>query len=110
MSGSDDSNLNAHSTPEGTQAPSLTAADLQLIDECLLSHTSKEWQKVARIIGSTMAFLGSQFPNVPDVFCAQRIKHLAEAGAIEVGGLNRIRYCEVRIADTAAVAKGSELH
>jgi hypothetical protein len=82
------------------QSPSLTAADLQRIDECLLSHTSQEWQKVARVIGSTMAVLGSQFPNVPDVLYAQRIKHLAEAGVIEaVGDLNRIRHSEVRIAD-----------
>jgi len=45
------------------------------------------------------------------VFYALRIKHLAEAGAIEaIGDLNRIRYSEVRIAGTAAVAKSSELH
>jgi hypothetical protein len=99
MSGTDDPNLNDPSTREAKQAPSLTAADLQRIDECLLSHTSQEWQKVARVIGSTMAVLRPQFPNVPDVFYAQRIKHLAEAGAIEaVGDLNRIRYSEVRIA------------
>lgn len=99
MSGTHDPNLNEPSTTEGTQAPLLTAADLQRIDECLLSHTSQEWQKVARIIGSTMAVLGRQFPNVPDVFYAQRIKHLAESGAIEtVGDLNRIRYSEARIA------------
>lgn len=99
MSGTHDPNLNEPSTTEGTQVPLLTAADLQRIDECLLSHTSQEWQKVARIIGSTMAVLGRQFPDVPDVFYAQRIKHLAESGAIEaVGDLNRMRYREVRIA------------
>ena len=80
------------------QATSLTAADLQRIDDCLLLHTSREWQKVARAIGYTMAVLGREFPNVPDVFYAQRIKHLAETGAIEaVGDLNRIRYSEIRI-------------
>jgi uncharacterized protein DUF3658 len=79
MSGTDDSKLNDPSTREGTRVPSLTAAHLQRIDECLLSHTSQEWQKVARVIGSTMAVLGPQFPYVPDVFYAQRIKHLAEA-------------------------------
>lgn len=89
------------STREGTQAPSLTPADLQRIDECLLSHTSQQWQKVAKIIGSTMTVLGRQFPDIPEVFYAQRIKHLAAAGAIEaVGGMNRIRHSEVRIADT----------
>ena len=99
MSGTHDPNLNDPSTREGTQAASLTPADLQRIDECLLSHTSQKWQKVAKIIGSTMTVLGRQFPGVPDVFYAQRIKHLAEAGAIEaVGDLDRIRYSEVRIA------------
>ena len=98
MSDSDDPNLNDPSTRE---APSLTAADLQRIDECLLSHTSQEWRKVARVIGSTMAALGRKFSGVPDVLYTQRIKHLAEAGAIEAAGnLNRIRYSEVRIART----------
>ena len=86
------------------QLPSLTAADLQCIDECLLSHTSQQWQKVASVIGSTMAVIGPQFPNVPDVFYAERIKHLAETGAIEaIGDLNRIRHSEIRIAGTAGV-------
>lgn len=106
MSGIDDPNLNEPSTSEGTQALSLTAADLQRIDECLLSNTSLEWQKVARVIGSTMAVLGPQFPNVPDVFYAERIRHLVEAGAMEaVGDLNRIRYSEVRLAGIKADGK-----
>lgn len=46
-----------------------------------------------------MVVLGSQFPGVPDVFYAQRVRRLVEAGAIEaVGDLNRIRYSEIRIA------------
>lgn len=103
MSGIDDPNLNEPSTSEGTQALSLTAADLQRIDECLLSNTSLEWQKVARVIGSTMAVLGPQFPNV---FYAERIRHLVEAGAMEaVGDLNRIRYSEVRLAGIKADGK-----
>ena len=100
MSGTHDPNLDDRSTREGTQAPSLTPADLQHIDVCLLSHTSQEWQKVAKIIGSTMTVLRGQFPDIPDVFYAQRVKHLAAAGAIEaVGDLNRIRHSEVRIAN-----------
>jgi uncharacterized protein DUF3658 len=79
--------------------PDIHSLSLHRIDECLLSHGSREWQKVARVIGSVMAVLGPQFPNAPHVFYAQRIKHLAEIGAIEAAGdLNRIRYSEVRIA------------
>lgn len=77
----------------------LTAADLQRIDECLLSHTSDRWRKVARVVASTMASLAGHFPDVPDVFYSRRIKHLVASGALEaVGNLDRMRFSEVRIA------------
>jgi hypothetical protein len=89
-------------TPEQeTQARLLTADDLESIDECLLSHTSHQWRKVARVIGSTMAVVGHRFPKIPDVFYSQRIKHFVESGVIEaVGNLNRMRHSEIRLADT----------
>jgi hypothetical protein len=41
-----------------------------------------------------------EFPGLPDVFYALRIKHLAESGAIEAAGnLNRMRYSEIRLPD-----------
>jgi len=96
MSGTDDPNLN-DPTREATQAPSLTAADLQRIDECLLSHTSQEWQKVARVIAKTMEVVGGQFPGIPDAFYSLRIRHLVESGAIDAAGnLNRMRHSEIR--------------
>ncbi len=74
-------------TPEDeAQARLLTAADLKRIDECLLSNTSHQWRKVARVIGQTMLVLGREFPGMPDVFYSSRIKHLAESGAIEAAG------------------------
>jgi hypothetical protein len=85
------------SPEEEAEALMLTAVDLQNIDHCLLSHTSLQWQKVARVVGSTMMAIGDGFPRVPDLFYSQRIKYLAESGALEVAGdLNRMRYSEIR--------------
>jgi hypothetical protein len=86
-------------TPEGeAQARLLTAADLRRIDECLLSKTSLQWSKVARVIGQTMLVLDREFPGLPDVFYGLRIKHPAESGVIEsAGNLNRMRFSEFRL-------------
>jgi hypothetical protein len=83
---------------EEAQARLLTAADLKRIDECLLSNTSHQWRKVARVIGQTMLVLDREFPGLPDVFYSTRIKHLVESGTIEAAGnLNRMRYSEIRL-------------
>jgi hypothetical protein len=71
---------------EEARARLLTAADLKRIDECLLSNTSRQWSKVARVIGQTMLVLSREFSGMPDVLYSARIKHLAESGAIEVAG------------------------
>lgn len=99
MTDSDDTKPDRPLTPEAeAQARLLTAADLQRIDECLLSQTSHSWRKVARVIGATMGVVGSQFPGIPDVFYSLRVKHLVETGAIEAAGdLNRMRHSEIRI-------------
>jgi hypothetical protein len=88
------------SPEEEAQARLLTAADLQRIDECLLSNTSHQWRKVARVIGQTMLALSREFPHMPDGFYSTRIKHLAESGAIEAAGnLDRMRFSEIRLRD-----------
>jgi hypothetical protein len=85
-------------TEEEAQVRLLTAADLKRIDECLLSNTSHQWSKVARVIGQTMLVLSREFPGMPDVFYSARIKHLADSGAIEAAGnLDRMRHSEIRI-------------
>jgi Protein of unknown function len=86
-------------TPDAeARARLLTDADLRRIDACLLSNTSHQWRKVARVIAQTMGVVGDQFPGLPDVFYSLRIKHLVESGAIEAAGnLNRMRYSEIRI-------------
>jgi hypothetical protein len=99
MSNPDDADPDGPLWPEAeAKARLLTAADLQRIDDCLLSHASDRWQKVARIIGLAMRDLDRQLPYLPDGSYTLRIKHLVASGAIEaVGDLNRIRYSEVRL-------------
>lgn len=97
MTDSDDLDFDRPLTPEEEeQAGLLTPADLQRVDECLLSHMSYQWQKVAGIIGLTMRTLDNF--GFPDVFYSLRIKRLAESGVIEaVGNLNRMRHSEIRL-------------
>lgn len=85
-------------TPEEeAQARLLTPAQLQRIDECLLSHVSPQFRKVAYVIGRTMLEINREF-SLPDVFYGIRIKHLAESGVIEAAGnLNRMRFSEIRL-------------
>jgi hypothetical protein len=88
-------------TPEQeAQARLLTPAQLQRIDECLLSHVSHQFRKVAYVIGQTMKEINNEFPGIPDVFYGLRIKHLADSGAIEsAGNLDRMRFSEIRLPD-----------
>jgi hypothetical protein len=99
MTEPDDEQPDRALTPEEeAQARLLSAADLKRIDECLLSNTSQQWRKVARVIGQTMLALNREFPHMPDGLYSARIKHLAESGAIETAGnLDRMRYSEIRL-------------
>jgi len=45
-----------------------------------------------------MVELKGEFPNLPDVFYGERVKHLVASGRLEaVGNLDRMRHSEVRI-------------
>jgi hypothetical protein len=80
------------------QARLLTPAQLQRIDQCLLSHVSHQFRKVAYVIGRTMLELDGEFPGIPDIFYGLRIRHLAEFGLIEAAGnLGRMRFSEIRL-------------
>jgi Protein of unknown function len=101
MAAFDDTEPDRPLTPEEEeQARQLSPADIKRIDDCLLSHTPHQWGKVARVIGLTMQEIYKEFPGLPDVFYALRIKHLAESGTIEAAGnLNRMRHSEIRLPD-----------
>jgi uncharacterized protein (DUF4213/DUF364 family) len=67
-----------------------------------MSYVSDQYKKVAFVIGQTMLELGGEFPALPDMFYASRIKHLATTGVIEAAGnLDRIRFSEVRLRSDA---------
>jgi hypothetical protein len=77
----------------------LTDAELQIIDQGLLSNASTHWRKVARLVGRTMMY-GSQtrIDGIPDIFYAQRVRKLVESAKLEAAGnLDYIGYSEVRL-------------
>ncbi len=76
----------------------LRQEDLWEIDRVLLAQASPGWRKVARIVGMTIGELSGRLPNVPDVYYAQRVRHLVEVGKLESqGNLASMRYSEVRL-------------
>lgn len=76
----------------------LNEIDIKRIDKALLSNTCKNWRKVARVVGSTMMVLPERILGIPDIFYAQRIRHLVEEGKLESqGNLAYMRYSEVRL-------------
>ena len=75
----------------------LTQEDLWEMDRVLLAQASESWRKVARIVGMAIGELTARIPNVPDVYYAQRVRHLVEVGKLESqGNLAYMRRSEVR--------------
>jgi hypothetical protein len=76
----------------------LTQEELWEMDRVLLEQASENWKKVSRIVGMTMTELRGRIPHVPDLYYAQRVRHLVEAGKLESqGNLAYMRYSEVRL-------------
>jgi hypothetical protein len=76
----------------------LSDSELQEIDEALISHTTRQWRKVAMVVGTTMSSLPNRVPGIPDVFYAMRVRKLVEDGVLESqGNLARMRFSEVRL-------------
>jgi hypothetical protein len=75
----------------------LSPAELHSIDDAILGSCSKEWRKVARIVGSALISQVDAIPNVPDLFYAERIRKLVEEGKLESkGDLAFMHLSEVR--------------
>lgn len=76
----------------------LIAADLARIDDALMSQMSREWRKVARVVGTAMLSMPERPRGVPDVFFSKRVSLLVDAGRLESqGDLRRMRFSEVRL-------------
>ena len=86
-------------TPEQAMRVSrLKQEDLWEIDRVLLAQSAPAWRKVARIVGMTIGELSERFPNIPDVYYAQRVRRLVAVGELESqGNLEYMRYGEVRL-------------
>ena len=77
---------------------SLPKATVALIDTTVLSQASANWRKVAMVVAQTMMDLEARVGPLPDVYFAQRVRHLVETGQLESqGDLARMRYSEVRL-------------
>ena len=76
----------------------LTPDDIADIDAILFGLVPERWRKVAYVVGKAMSASDPvRTAGVPDVFYAERIRHLVRVGMIEsAGNLRRMRYSEVR--------------
>ena len=76
----------------------LKQEDLWEIDRVLLAQAAPTWRKVARIVGMAIGELSERFPNIPDVYYAQRVRRLVAVGELESqGNLEYMRFSEVRL-------------
>ena len=76
----------------------LSPAEVEHIDQVLLSNCSSQWRKVARVVGSTLLSLKPTHSGIPDLYCSQRVAKLVAEGKLEsAGNLQFMRYSEVRL-------------
>jgi len=85
------------SPDELARVAQLTESDVMRIDAVLVAAASVNWRKVARIVGTAMNE-PTRLPGVPDIYYAERVRKLVEAGRLESqGNLGYMRYSEVRL-------------
>ena len=72
--------------------------EIEEIDRALMTNIIPRWRKLAMVIGVTMSKMPHRMVGVPDIFYAERMRKLVEAGHVESqGDLSRMRFCEVRL-------------
>lgn len=79
----------------------LTSAPMEYFDSALLGQITGKWQKMAMIVGRTLAaFSEAGVFQTGDLVLAARLTRLAEAGILEwQGDLSDMRHCELRRAE-----------
>jgi len=95
-----DSFINAppFSSEQQAKIDNLSDIDKKTIDDTLLSNTSYQWRKVARVVASTMNDLENSITGIPDIYYAKRVIELADKGLIESqGNLTKMRFSEIRL-------------
>ena len=80
-----------------SRVKSLTATDIENIDDALAMHITERFQKAAKIIG--LAMEDSRLCiGIPDIFYFERLKLFAERGVVElIGYSGNMRFCELRL-------------
>lgn len=94
-----------HHEPDGPMSPEeqaridqLTDEEIQAIDEALLENASIQFRKIARVVGSLMMSSTLHKKGIPDIFYADRIRHLVATGQLEFqGDLVSMGSAEVRL-------------
>ncbi len=75
----------------------LSKDEINKIDELLLKNITVQWQKTAKIVGTSLLASSSDPKEIPDLYYAQRIEAMAKSGIIESqGNIHSMRHSEVR--------------
>jgi hypothetical protein len=83
---------------ESVRVAALSDGEIRDIDAALLAEASSQWRKVARVVGGAMSHQASRIAGIPDVFYAQRVRHLVDSGILEADGdLRFMGRSEVRL-------------
>ena len=89
------------SKEEANLVRSLSTEDIAIIDTALLAQATVNWRKVAMVVACAMDAVQGRVVALPDIYFAQRARHLVESGRLESqGDLARMRYSEVRLVKT----------
>jgi hypothetical protein len=78
----------------------LLSAPITFFDSLLLSYAKPNWQKVAMVVGQTLASqVDDNVFQTGDIFLAPRINALVESGRLEITGKSALemRFSEVRL-------------
>jgi hypothetical protein len=82
----------------------LASAPISYFDSILMSYVTEDWQKVAKVVGSTIASqMDDWIVQSGDMFLAARINALAKSGRLEIQGKSalEILYSEARLPRSA---------
>jgi hypothetical protein len=74
----------------------LAPGEILAVDEAVMGNTLERWRRMAMVVATTMNET-DRWPELPDVFFADRVRALVADGRLEYqGDLGHMRYCEVR--------------
>jgi hypothetical protein len=82
----------------------LVSAPISFFDSLLMSFVTENWQKVARIVGKSLACGTDNSLPLDDILLRPRVKALVESGRLEIRGQSErdIFFSEVRLPEARA--------